>query len=192
MIVLRQRARPTRCNPAASRKPLHFRNWPGAAHVENENKQSAVAIAALYAQSGTLVNAAGVLTAAEENFANPFQAGLSHQVVTVDQVSLAARDVVVGRASIPTRSGIKWPAGTRDSRRSRAAPGGHLCVSMPPSLASAATANRGAELGGCPCTCRRGRCTLAPEEGSPTLLWRAISEGEPPQRRLTLRHLTMA
>src|SRR6516164_6024668 len=68
-----------------------------AAHVENYNKQNAAGIAALYAQGATLVNAAGVSTSAEESFANAFKAGFNHQEVTVEEVSLIAPDVAIGR-----------------------------------------------------------------------------------------------
>jgi ketosteroid isomerase-like protein len=68
-----------------------------ATHVENYNKQSAAGIAALYAKSATLVSPGGVSTSAEESFTNAFKAGFNHQEATVEEVSLIAPDVVVGR-----------------------------------------------------------------------------------------------
>jgi ketosteroid isomerase-like protein len=67
-----------------------------AAHAENFNKQNAAGIAALYAQGGKQVNAAGVHTSIEEVYQNAFKLGFNRQEVTVGEVSSIAPDVALG------------------------------------------------------------------------------------------------
>ena len=67
-----------------------------SSYAENFNKQNAAGIAALYAQGGKQVNAAGVHTSIEEVYQNAFKLGFNRQEVTVGEVSSIAPDVALG------------------------------------------------------------------------------------------------
>jgi ketosteroid isomerase-like protein len=58
----------------------------GSAYAESFNKQDAAGIAALYANGGVLVNAAGPQADIEKYYQGAFKAGLNHEEITVDQV----------------------------------------------------------------------------------------------------------
>ena len=67
----------------------------GAAYAENFNKQNGAGIAALYANGGMMINAAGPHTNIAETYAGVFKAGFNHNEITVDQVSPLGPDTLV-------------------------------------------------------------------------------------------------
>lgn len=70
-----------------------------ATYAENYGKQNGAGMAALYARDGMLVNAGGAHTSASlaEFYAKSFTAGFNHVEISVDDASLLAPDLVVGR-----------------------------------------------------------------------------------------------
>ncbi|WP_247385071.1 MULTISPECIES: nuclear transport factor 2 family protein [unclassified Bradyrhizobium] len=67
----------------------------GAAYAENFNKQNGAGIAALYANGGMMINAAGPHTNIAETYAGVFKAGFDHNEITVDQVSPVGPDTLI-------------------------------------------------------------------------------------------------
>lgn len=67
----------------------------GAAYADNFNKQNAAGIAALYANGGMMINAAGPHTNIAETYEGVFKAGFNHNEITVDQVAPLGPDTLV-------------------------------------------------------------------------------------------------